>query len=135
MTNSGNRCFTPLYGVSSMSQIKPMFDRVLVKRLDSETTTPGGIIIPDTAQDKTQSGHVVAVGTGKLLTDGQIRPLSVKPGSKVLFGKYSGTEVSVNGEDFIILREDELLAEMNDNAVSEISVMAQGRGTKSASCC
>ena len=108
-----------------MSQIKPMFDRVLVKRLDSETTTPGGIIIPDTAQDKTQSGHVVAIGTGKLLTDGQIRPLSVKPGSKVLFGKYSGTEVSVNGEDFIILREDELLAEMCETTGAQ----------KTASCC
>ena len=114
-----------------MSQISPMFDRVLVKRLESETTSPGGIIIPDTAQDKTQSGHVVAVGTGKVLADGQIRPLSVKPGSKVLFGKYSGTEVSVDGQDFVILREDELLAEMNEGVV-----MAQNFSTsKSASCC
>lgn len=97
-----------------MSQIKPMFDRVLVKRVESETTSPGGIIIPDTAQDKTQSGHVVAIGTGKLLPDGQIRPLSVKPGSKVLFGKYSGTEINVNGEDLVILREEELLGEFCD---------------------
>lgn len=118
-----------------MSSIKPMFDRVLVKRVESETTSPGGIIIPDTAQDKTQSGHVVAVGCGKILADGQIRPLSVQPGSKVLFGKYSGTEITVGGEEFVILREDELLAEMNENAVSEVSVMAQGRGTRSASCC
>ena len=97
-----------------MSQIKPMFDRVLVKRVESETTSPGGIIIPDTAQDKTQSGHVVAIGTGKLLPDGQIRPLSVKPGSKVLFGKYSGTEVTIGGEDLVILREEELLGEFCD---------------------
>ena len=116
-----------------MSSIQPMFDRVLVKRLESETTSPGGIIIPDTAQDKTQSGHVIAVGTGKVLADGQVRPLSVKPGSKVLFGKYSGTEVSVDGEDFVILREDEILAEMNNGVVT-----AQSFGSsksKSASCC
>lgn len=94
-----------------MSQIKPMFDRVLVKRVESVTTSPGGIIIPDTAQDKTQSGHVVAIGTGKLLPDGTLRPLSVKPGSKVLFGKYSGTEININGEDLVILREEELLGE------------------------
>ncbi len=97
-----------------MAQIKPMFDRVLVKRVESETTSPGGIIIPDTAQDKTQSGHVVAIGTGKVLADGQIRPLSVKPGSKVLFGKYAGTEININGEDLVILREDELLGEFCD---------------------
>jgi chaperonin GroES len=97
-----------------MSTIKPMFDRVLVKRVETVTTSPGGIIIPETAQDKTQSGHVVAVGTGKLLPDGQLRPLSVKPGSKVLFGKYSGTEINVDGQDLVILREDELLGEFCD---------------------
>ncbi len=113
-----------------MSQIRPMFDRVLVKRVESETTSPGGIIIPDTAQDKTQSGHVVAVGSGKILADGQIRPLSIKTGSKVLFGKYSGTEVSVNGEDFVILREDEILAEMNDGLN-----VTQSCGTAKAACC
>ncbi len=113
-----------------MSQIRPMFDRVLVKRVESETTSPGGIIIPDTAQDKTQSGHVVAVGSGKILADGQIRPLSIKTGSKVLFGKYSGTEVSVNGEDFVILREDEILAEMNDGLT-----VTQSCGTAKAACC
>lgn len=114
-----------------MSSIQPMFDRVLVKRLESETTSPGGIIIPDTAQDKTQSGHVVAVGNGKLLADGQIRPLSIKLGSKVMFGKYSGTEITVSGEDFVILREDEILAEMNDG----VAVAQSFGSTKSASCC
>lgn len=95
-----------------MSQIKPLYDRVLVRRIESETTTPGGIIIPDSAQEKTQSGHVVAIGGGKVLADGQIRPLFVKEGSKVLFGKYSGTDVKVDGQEFLILREDELLGEI-----------------------
>ena len=108
-----------------MSQIKPMFDRVLVKRTESETTTPGGIIIPDSAQDKTQSGLVKAIGEGKLLADGKIRPVGVSLGSKVLFGKYSGTEVTIDGEDFVILREDELLAELCD---------AKASNSKSACC-
>ena len=108
-----------------MSQIKPMFDRVLVKRTESETTTAGGIIIPDSAQDKTQSGFVKAIGEGKLLPDGKIRPVGVNLGSKVLFGKYSGTEVTIDGEDFVILREDELLAELCD---------AKASSSKSACC-
>ncbi len=105
-----------------------MFDRVLVKRVETVTTSPGGIIIPETAQDKTQSGHVVAVGSGKVLADGQIRPLSVQPGSKVLFGKYSGTEINVNGEDLVILREDELLGEFCDT-------QSQATCTKQQVCC
>lgn len=99
-----------------MAEIKPMFDRVIVKRVEVKTTTPGGIIIPETAQDKTQTGHVVAIGAGKLLADGQLRPLSVKPGSKVLFGKYAGTEITIDGEELVILREDELLGEFCDTA-------------------
>jgi len=89
--------------------IKPLYDRVLVKRLESEQVSLGGIIIPDTAQEKTQYGAVVAAGEGKLLNDGTIRKLQVKEGDKIIFGKYSGTEVKFGGEDYLILREEELL--------------------------
>lgn len=89
--------------------IKPLYDRVLVKRLESEQTSAGGIIIPDTAQEKTQAGNVIMVGDGKILNDGALRPLKVKAGDKVLFGKYSGTEVKVGGEELLILREEEIL--------------------------
>lgn len=89
--------------------IKPLYDRVLVKRLESEQKSAGGIIIPDTAQEKTQAGTVIAVGEGKLLNDGTVRQLKVKKGDEVLFGKYSGTEVKVGGDELLILREDEIL--------------------------
>jgi chaperonin GroES len=89
--------------------IKPLYDRVLVKRLESEQKSAGGIIIPDTAQEKTQYGTVIAAGEGKLVADGSIRPLKVKQGDKVIFGKFSGTEVKFEGEEFLILREEELL--------------------------
>ncbi len=89
--------------------IKPLYDRVLVKRLECEQTSAGGIIIPDTAQEKTQAGKVMMVGDGKLLNDGALRPLRVKKGDEVLFGKYSGTEVKASGEELLILREEEIL--------------------------
>ncbi len=89
--------------------IKPLYDRVLLKRLESEQTSAGGIIIPDTAQEKTQAGTVISVGDGKLLNDGSLRPLKVKAGDKVLFGKYSGTEVKTDGEELLMLREEEIL--------------------------
>lgn len=89
--------------------IKPLYDRVLVKWLESEQTSAGGIIIPDTAQEKTQAGIVMMTGDGKLLNDGTIRPLKVKQGDEVLFGKYSGTEVKVAGQEYLILREEEIL--------------------------
>jgi chaperonin GroES len=89
--------------------IKPLYDRVLVQRLENEQTTAGGIIIPDTAQEKTQMGAIIATGEGKLMNDGSIRALKVKKGDKVIFGKYSGTEVKVENKDYLILREDELL--------------------------
>ncbi|MFH1832322.1 MAG: co-chaperone GroES [bacterium] len=91
------------------SSVRPLYDRILVKRLESEQKTAGGIYIPDTAQEKTQLGIVVAVGEGKVLADGKIRELIVKKSDKVLFGKFAGTEVSVDGQDFLILREDEVL--------------------------
>ncbi len=93
-----------------MSQkILPLYDRVLIKRLESEQTSAGGIIIPDTAQEKTQMGLVEAAGEGKLNNDGSITKLKVKKGDKVLFGKYSGTEVALDGQEYLILKEDEVL--------------------------
>jgi len=89
--------------------IKPLHDRVLVKRLENEEVTAGGIIIPDSAKEKPQMGKVVAAGEGKVLADGGVRSLQVKAGDQVVFGKYSGTEFSFAGEDFLILREEELL--------------------------
>lgn len=91
------------------TMIKPLYDRVLIKRLESEQKSAGGIIIPDTAQEKTQAGVVIAVGEGKLLNDGSIRALKVKAGNEVLFGKYSGTEVKAEGQEYLILREEEIL--------------------------
>jgi len=90
--------------------IRPLRDRVLVKRLDSEEKTKGGIIIPDAAKEKPLEGKVMAAGSGKLLEDGKIRPLDLKVGDKILFGKYTGTEVKLDGEEMVILREDDVLA-------------------------
>jgi len=92
--------------------IRPLYDRVLVKRLESEQKSAGGIIIPDTAQEKTQYGTIVAAGEGKLLNDGSIRALKVAQGDRVIFGKFSGTEVKLSGEEFLILREEEILGKI-----------------------
>lgn len=91
-------------------KIRPLHDRVLIKRLDEQQTTKGGIIIPDTAKEKPIEGEVIAAGNGKILEDGKVRPLDVKKGDRVLFGKYSGTEVKLEGIEHLILREDEILA-------------------------
>ncbi len=91
-------------------KIRPLHDRVIVKRLDEKEQTKGGIIIPDTAKEKPIEGKVIAAGNGKILEDGAVRPLDVKVGDKVLFGKYSGTEVKIEGEEHLIMREDEILA-------------------------
>jgi chaperonin GroES len=90
--------------------IRPLHDRLLVKRVAEEEKSKGGIIIPDTAKEKPIEGKVVAVGNGKILEDGKVRPLEVKKGDRVLFGKYSGTEIKIEGEEHLILREDEVLA-------------------------
>jgi len=89
--------------------IRPLHDRVLIKRVEEEQKTKGGIIIPDTAKEKPAEGKVIAVGNGRVLDDGKVRPLDVKAGDRVLFGKYSGTEVKVDGEEHLILREDDIL--------------------------
>lgn len=94
--------------------IKPLYDRILVKRIEEEEKTKGGIIIPDAAKEKPQEGMVVAVGDGKILDSGQKAPLQVKAGDKILFGKYSGTEIKIDGEEHLILREDDVLAIVKD---------------------
>ncbi|HEY3521971.1 MAG TPA: co-chaperone GroES [Rhodanobacteraceae bacterium] len=91
-------------------KLRPLHDRVIIKRLEAETKSAGGIVIPDTATEKPVKGEVVAVGTGKILEDGKVRPLAVKAGDKVLFGKYSGTEVKVDGEELLVMREEDLMA-------------------------
>ena len=90
-------------------KIRPLQDRILVKRLEEEETSKGGIIIPDSAKEKPAEGKVVAVGKGKVLEDGKVQPLDVKAGDTVLFGKYSGTEVKIEGEEHLIIREDDVL--------------------------
>ena len=92
-----------------MSNIRPLHDRVIVKRVKEEEKTKGGIIIPDTAKEKPIEGEVVAVGNGKVLEDGTVKKLDVKVGDRVLFGKYSGNEIKVDGVDHLILREDDIL--------------------------
>ena len=91
-------------------KIRPLHDRVIIRRMEEEKTSPGGIVIPDSATEKPLKGEVVAVGKGKILENGEIRPLDVKVGDTILFGKYSGTEVSVDGEELLVMREDDITA-------------------------
>ena len=91
-------------------KVRPLHDKVLVERLDTEETTKGGIIIPDTAKEKPQEGKVVAVGTGRILEDGTKKPLEIKKGDKVLFNKYGAIDISIDGEDYLIIREEDILA-------------------------
>lgn len=89
--------------------IKPLHDRVVIKRLEEERTSAGGIVIPDTATEKSINGTVVEVGAGKMLTDGKVIPLSVKKGDTVVFGKYSGTEIKIAGTEYIVMREEDIV--------------------------
>lgn len=91
------------------AKIKPLGDRVVVQRVAEEEKTKGGIIIPDSAKEKPQEGKVIAVGDGKVLDSGTVIKLSVKPGDRILFGKYSGTEIKLNGDEFLIMREEDIL--------------------------
>jgi chaperonin GroES len=91
-------------------EVRPLHDRVFVKRLENEEDKVGSIVIPDSAKEKPQQAKVVSVGSGRLLETGERAPLTVQPGDRILFGKYSGAEVKVDGEEFLILREDEILA-------------------------
>jgi chaperonin GroES len=90
-------------------KLRPLQDRIIVKRLEEETMTAGGILIPDTAKEKPQRGEIVAVGKGKLTEEGKVLPIDVKVGDKVLFGKYAGTEIKMEGQDYLIMREDDIL--------------------------
>jgi chaperonin GroES len=90
-------------------KIRPLHDRVIVKRIEAERTTASGIVIPDTAGEKPDQGQVVAVGTGKILEDGKVRPMAVKAGDRVLFGKYSGQAVKVDGDELLVMREEDIM--------------------------
>jgi chaperonin GroES len=97
-------------------KIRPLYDRVVVKRIEEQETVQGGIIIPDTAKEKPQEGEVMAVGQGKRLDDGKLIPLEVKVGDRILFGKYSGSEIKLEGDEFLIIREDEILGVIEGTA-------------------
>jgi chaperonin GroES len=91
------------------TKLTPLHDRILVRRVEEAETTRGGLIIPDSAKDKPQEGEVISAGKGKTNDEGKVRPLDVKEGDRILFGKYSGTEIKLDGEDFLIMREEEVL--------------------------
>ncbi len=91
-------------------KIRPLHDRVIIKRTEEDRVSPGGIVIPDSATEKPIKGKVIAVGKGRILEDGKVRPLDLKAGDKVLFGKYSGTEVKVDGEELLVMKEDDIMA-------------------------
>lgn len=90
-------------------KLRPIHDRVLVKRLEAKEVMKGGIIIPDTAKEKPQEGEVIAVGSGKIGDDGKVRPMNVKAGNRILFGKYAGNDVKIDDEEYVIMREDDIL--------------------------
>jgi chaperonin GroES len=92
-----------------MTKIRPLQDRIIVKRVEEEEKTKGGIIIPDTAKEKPIEGKVIAVGNGKVQEDGKVRPLDVKAGDRILFSKYAGTEIKIDGEEHLIMREEDIL--------------------------
>ena len=98
------------------AKLTPLHDRLLVRRVEESETTRGGIIIPDSAKDKPQEGEVIAVGKGKSNDEGKVFPLAVKAGDRILFGKYSGTEIKIDGEEFLIMREEEVLGTLEGAA-------------------
>ena len=96
-------------------KIRPLHDRVVVKRIESESKSAGGIVIPDNAAEKPDQGEVIAVGQGKRADDGKLIPLDVKPGDRILFGKYSGSDIKIDGEEYMIMREDEVLGVLDNS--------------------
>lgn len=112
-----------------MASIKPLQDRVIIRRIEEQEQIRGGIIIPDTAREKPQEGEVIAVGEGKKLDSGERVPLDVKAGDRVLFGKYSGTEIKLDGEEYLIMREDDILGVIERATQSEGS-KAKGKASK-----
>jgi chaperonin GroES len=101
-----------------MAKLTPLHDRILIRRIEEAETTRGGIIIPDTAKDKPQEGEVIAVGKGKSNEEGKVFPLAVKQGDRILFGKYAGTEIKIDGQEFVIMREEEVLGILEGAAKS-----------------
>src|SRR5438132_14282721 len=101
------------------TKFTPLHDRILVRRVEEADTTRGGIIIPDSAKDKPQEGEVISAGKGKISEEGKVRPLDVKEGDRILFGKYAGTEIKIDGEDFVIMREEEVLGILSGAAKKE----------------
>jgi chaperonin GroES len=101
------------------TKFTPLHDRILIRRIEEGESTRGGIIIPDTAKDKPQEGEVVSVGKGKINEEGKVRPLDVKEGDRILFGKYAGTEIKLDGEEFVIMREEEVLGVISGAAKRE----------------
>ena len=91
------------------TKLTPLHDRILIRRVEEQESVRGGIIIPDSAKEKPQEGEVIAVGKGKISEEGKVRPLDVKAGDRILFGKYAGTEIKIDGEEFVIMREEEVL--------------------------
>ena len=112
-------------------QIRPLYDRIVVKRIEEKEAMQGGLYIPDSAKEKPQEGEVVAVGKGKRLEDGKVVPLDVQPGDRILFGKYSGSDIKLDGEEYMIMREDEVLGvlESQPKAAKKASAcISSGRG-------
>src|SRR5438045_1533967 len=101
------------------TKLTPLHDRILIRRVEEAETSRGGIIIPDTAKDKPQEGEVISVGKGKANDEGKIFPMAVKAGDRILFGKYAGTEIKIDGEDFVIMREEEVLGTLSGAAKSK----------------
>ena len=104
----------PLKKGKTTVNIRPLHDRVIVRRLEEDTKSAGGIVIPDTAKEKPIRGEIIAVGNGKILENGEVRPLDVKPGDKVLFGKYAGTEVKLGSEEVLVMREEDIMGVIQD---------------------
>lgn len=104
--------------------IRPLYDRIIVKRVEQQRTTASGIVIPDTAAEKPEQGEVVAVGSGRLLQDGSVPPLQVKTGERVLFGKYAGQTVKLDGEEFLVMREEDVLGVIDATAADSAKKVA-----------
>jgi len=107
-----------------MMFIRPLYDRIIVKRVEQQRTTAAGIVIPDTAAEKPEQGEVVAVGSGRLLQDGSVRPLQVKTGERVLFGKYAGQTVKLDGEEFLVMREEDVLGVIDTASADSVKKAA-----------
>ena len=109
----------------------PLHDRILIRRIEEADTTKGGLIIPDSAKEKNQEGEIISVGTGRVTEKGEVRPLAVKAGDFVLFGKYAGTEIKLDDKDFVIMREEEVLGVITKNAVTKsVATMVAPKGKK-----